>query len=95
MLAAPPGLQSFFHSVCRLILSPAQKALAALHSQPLPGFKMDGAGFKTYRELEQHKKLTTIILLNVAAYIPKDLSTADLQNKKAPKTTNAFTFQYI
>lgn len=43
---------------------------------------MDGAGFKMYCELEQRKKPTTIILLNVAAYVPKDLSTADLQKKR-------------
>lgn len=34
-----------------------------------------------YHKLEQRKKLTTIVL-NVAAYIPKDLNTADLQKKK-------------
>lgn len=60
---------------------PAQNALAALHSKHLPGYEIDGVHFKTYCELEQSKKLTTIILLNVAAYIPKDLSTVNLQKK--------------
>lgn len=34
-----------------------------------------------YHKLEQHEKLTAIVVLNVAAYIPKDFSTADLQKK--------------
>lgn len=55
---------------------------------------MDEAGFRTYCEMKQHKKLTTIILLNVAAYIPEDLGTADLK-KNAPKPTNHFIFQVI
>lgn len=32
-------------------------------------------------------------MLNVAAYIPKDLSTADLQKKKPLKATNVFVIQ--
>lgn len=37
-----------------------------------------------YHKLEQRKELTTIVL-NVAAYVPKDLSTADLQKKMHSK----------
>lgn len=48
-----------------------------------------------YHKLEQRKKLTTIVL-NVAAYIPKDLNTADLQKKNhTHKTTNVFVIQEI
>lgn len=46
-----------------------------------------------YHKLEQRKELTTIVL-NVAAYVPKDLSTADLQ-KNAFKTSNVFVIQEI
>lgn len=35
-----------------------------------------------YRDLQQRKKLPTIILLNVKACIPKDLSAANSQRKK-------------
>lgn len=43
-----------------------------------------------YHKLEQHEKLRAIVVLNVAAYIPKDLSPADLQKKqqKKPHTQN-------
>lgn len=54
-----------------------QKSLAAIHTKPLPGCEIDEAGFKTCCEMKQYKKLTTIILLNVAAYLPKDFGTAD------------------
>jgi len=76
VLTAPPGLR--YYSLSGFLqANPAQKALAALHSKPLPGCKMDGAGFEMYHELEQCETLKTIILLNVVACITKDLSTAD------------------
>lgn len=48
-----------------------------------------------YHKLEQREKLTAIVVLNVAAYIPKDFSTADLQKKKSLQTTNVFVIEEI
>lgn len=50
-----------------------------------------------YHDLQQRKKLPTIILLNVTACIPKDLSSQLTKKKRdtALKTTNALVFHVI